>query len=354
MRRQYVISPGILQLEAASVFDKFQRYPDSPFADSYDFVAERKLLVDLLDQVSVPVTHVDYMRWCEYKQHEQVLTDYLRGLHTKGRKPVINLAEVLVFPNEDAQYAYIGRLKNATDDFIEIATPQAYRMWNGKKIRKSPNQSFPGIMDAIRCMRQLIGISRNNNPYADVALIEIEAQINDTLTHLDDQQAKINLLFEKQRALNINLNLMSNSDPVRIDLEFRHPYGHLLIRVLATFDLFVRTATTLQLKAVIKPQECRDLIAFVSGKVRTLTEFIQREWRKVDAVKLLRRDMLLEDNEQLNAPIVELLKLGYPQIPADILGYERKPEYFLFHSPYNEQTTADMMQQARKLGFVAE
>ncbi|WP_434778493.1 PFL_4669 family integrating conjugative element protein [Neisseria sp. Ec49-e6-T10] len=357
IKKKYIIKPGIIVCDNINMDKNFRTSKDSPFKDGYDFFAQRNLISPEMRELNdLALTDPFYPIWHDYKNHEKALETFIKNMPKKGRgRPItsVDFEKIEIFPNEDRIFQQIGKLHNDDVESMYIHTPHALRMWQGQ-LRKGVKDrtGFTGVIVAIRYMRNIMNLSKADNPYADWALVAIEQRIQRTKLLLNSKQEQVDEIFEKKKKMGINMSKMSVDEPLAIELDFNHPYGHLLVDLLAQYDNLIRSVQSLKIKATITNTEAEKLVGFASHKVRSITEMINMEWRKLDAITQVSRKVLIVDPTNEVIELFKLLTESFGPIPSDILLFKKMSDFCTILPLYNEQNLKVMEQNALSLGLI--
>lgn len=341
IKTKYIIPAGSVQCNLPVLFTEFLQHKDSPFVDQYHFFAERDFLKrNGAFEEGLEMTFPYYTRLKEYESHEMCLLQELEKQTPKRarRKVVIDLDQIEIFPDRNSQFLSMGTLTTSEVDSVQLHTKQATRLWYGMPRTTTNKFGYPGVMAAISAMYKIVSTSRNDNPFADHALIEIEQKISSAVETLVVEEQKVTTTLAALEKRGIKLNLLSSDEPLSIPLEFSHPYGYLLIQALVQYDYVVRQILTLGMKSIITKKTESDAIHFCTKQFRSLNAYISTKEKTVSILKDVTRSVLIDGQDK--AKNMAKLISNTPsiiKIPLNVLVFKDSPEYLILKNSYSPE-----------------
>ena len=359
-KRTYIIEPGKVKFEKTTL-SAFQINEESPFDDKYDFWGERAALGDLAYEKKIPVNDPMYTKWHDFRMHEYELEQYiLNNLQKKGRgRPLksVDFDLIHIYSSNKAMYKQIGSLTNTEKEKFVLNTPHALRMWRGK----TPDSGnvyggFPGVSFIITIMRFISDFSALSNPYADLVLIEIEQRIALLQKEYDHIQSEMQALMESKAKIGITISELRSENPMSIEIDFFHAYGHLFVQLLAQYDLLVRMNSTLKSKAILSHQKAHVQYKEFTNHFISLLELVKDRWRKVDLARAVTRTLLEADNTEETDQMVRAFADALGPIPKEVLTFGTMPEYVVLKHAYgiDDSIKQRVIEQAKRLGLLTE
>ncbi|CNI78867.1 integrating conjugative element protein%2C PFL_4669 family [Yersinia similis] len=127
----------------------------------------------------------------------------------------------------------IGVLRSELN--IELHTFYAINTWTGRHRTEHKG----GIIGMPRFFRLISNIHRDSiadNPYADAAMLCLEALIDDASRHIQYRLDAADILMAKQIPANITLSDPVSSEPLNIGVHSYTPLGYRCVYLLVGFD----------------------------------------------------------------------------------------------------------------------
>lgn len=215
------------------------------FPDGYNLDRESVALKHLIDAEEIDVNDPLYPRYQVYQDRLQNWA-LLQAQHQDraGAEPDV--------PTEQARRAaQMSPLVSDNEDSMTLHTLEAMRLFLGAT--PAPGEfryGVPGGRRAATALRQLFLLSAQDNPYADLALIEVDERIEEIKTKLSLLERQHTSLLAKARERGLNYSVLAARNPQMVSLGYRSPYGYSISNLIVGLDYTVR---------VIKSTERRDL-----------------------------------------------------------------------------------------------
>ena len=300
----------------------FKTSPDSPFPDGYDIAAEKLVVAHLLEADDPDPSDPLFQRYLDLDQRERDL----RQMQSKAR--IRQNADKLVDDGDATAMNRIGRLVATDDDVMELHTQIAYRLFIGRDNNGTGRPAVSGKRVAA-VLRAFWLMSGNNNPYADWALIQVEAQIVELRQKLKAATAVQTSALEALKAKGLRLSVVRSEFPVEVKLGFQSPYGFQIAELMVEVDYFCRVVKTLVARDQLSSREGHKRIVFDGlHPARSIFESlvpIQRMLQREEMVKLTRSDWASKDD--LAQKRVRFAVECFGVIPRNILTAEVMPRH---------------------------
>ena len=268
----------------------FETDDTSPFDDRYSIAKERARLLDLIESEDPDPTDP---RWPRYELYLQ-RCDKLKQMEADYR--VTNGADHVVEASVANQLRDLGGLVDDGIDTMTLHTKEGFRMFMGR--RRDPAGKYnaiPGGKRVASSLKALWTLTRNNNPYADWALLRADNRIPELRRGLDHQTQTFDAEIKKKADKGLGFAILKSREPKVLELGFRSPYGYAIAELIVEFDYYVRVVKTLGRKAIFSDKQEHDAIRQFTRPMRAaFEEFIRFEtWlTKPELLPLSRTDFL--------------------------------------------------------------
>uniref|UniRef100_UPI003BEEF03F PFL_4669 family integrating conjugative element protein n=1 Tax=Burkholderia arboris TaxID=488730 RepID=UPI003BEEF03F len=293
------------------------------FDDNYNIDRERRELRDMLDGDADP-SDPRYPRYLELVRREEELI--ARNARTAHR----SRAQEIVPDDEAAAIRAMPALASPKEDAMLLHTRDAYRLFVGRAA--DPAHHVPPIHGARYCafaLRNLWTLSNQNNPYADWALINIDAELEQVRALVKKHVDAHTDALDKVRAGGLELSVLESSRPQRTVLKFSSPYAYAIIRLLLDFDYLARLVRTLARRDILSDAAADEAIRVVRRPLRNVFANVIRFAAVLDhpSVKLhTRADYQAGANDSARKRI-EVLTGIYGELPAAIFEGDIRPRH---------------------------
>jgi integrating conjugative element protein (TIGR03761 family) len=212
---------------------------------------------------------------------------------------------------------------------ITIHTLQAQALYLGRK--REPDEDGkrgkPGIIGLdgfARLAVQLSGAAAADDPYADLALLKIEAALAlaEKAVRADIRQLT-GPLEAMASASDIEVDLAESVAPIQLPFMVSSPYGMKGAHLLHDFDELMRTVLTAQKCALADRVQVYNLVLRAGRPVRRTFALPLLNWRFTGVTRAdVRKDTGLA---QMAKAVYALLKIT--DIPADVLQGVQRPRF---------------------------
>lgn len=293
---------------------EFLTSPKSPFPDGYDIDGERVVLADLIQADMPDPADPLFPRFVEYEER-------LRQLDA------INAAKKAQVPSLDQQVAGIGSLETEGDDQMMLHTRDAMRLFVGRPAGDG-QRAIAGGRRVAASLRQLWGLSSNDNPYADWMLVQFDEQMQDIRLALTGSAERVLTKLEDMRQKGLSYSVLKSAAPVNVSLGFVSPYGYSVATAVVEFDWLSRVVKSAQRRDVLSSKDAHDRLHEARHKCRSTFEPIVR------AAGLLMRDELRPltradflSSDELAVKRVAAVQQLFGMCPKDVFIGQRVPRH---------------------------
>jgi integrating conjugative element protein (TIGR03761 family) len=296
----------------------------SPFPDKYDIDAERQALVDLLAADDPDPSDPRYQRYVELERRESLLKSMTSTFRaTDGAQ-----AEVPHF--EAVRLKSLGKLTDDAEDSMTLHTRDASRLFIGRA--KAPGEQGYGQSGGKKvgaALRAIWYLSGNDNPYADFALLDAHGQIETTLAGLESEIEAMERRLEKLQARGLTFSIVRADPPVSVELGFRSPYGYSVVRLISSFDYYVRLVKTLVRKDLLSDKEGYQEIFTRTRACRKIFErvvWFQRYLMREELRPLSRGDWLPDASEEGKKRVRAAVEI-FGELPRTVFNGDIQPRH---------------------------
>lgn len=299
------------------------------FDDNYNIDRERR---ELRDMLVGPVKGDDprLPRLQELLRREEILRE--RAAASAASVGAASAPPAVVKPADDdaATVDAMSPLANSAEEAMILHTKDAYRLFIGRKADLANNvQPTFGARYCAFALRNLWTLSNQNNPYADWALVLIDAEIDELKHFLTQQIDAQNAALDKLRESGLEVAVLQSIRPQRTVLQFSSPYAYAVIQLLLAFDRYVRIVRTLGRRSAMSDEDVTKAIRTVARKLRHTFLNVIRYARVLTSDKLKHHT---RDDFEADAPAAgierrKLLEQIYGPVPANILDGSLRPRH---------------------------
>lgn len=247
----------------------------------------------------------------EKAQERREARKSLNRSHPDGADSLVKPASVQVRP---------GRLETGGGK-ITLETRQAHALFYGRRGDKE-NNVFPivGLVRFAKNVAEIWHASENDDPYADLTLLEIEAKFEDAVEFIKAQKKHIEQMLETELQ-GIDMPNTHSVDPATMDIQFYSPWAYRAAIVLSQFDRTVLSAMTAKKMGLMFEDDWTASIVKCSSMIRAVFE-ASRLWVNTS----VKRDDMAANNKvaQRAAKLYGARKPTLPDMPEDVLKGERR------------------------------
>lgn len=293
---------------------EFLTSPDSPFADGYDLDAEKEVLAALIAADSPDPEDPLFRRFVQYEER-------LRQLEA------MNAARKAAPTTLNQQIAEIGALQSDGDDQMTLHTRDAMRLFVGRPAGEG-QRAISGGRRVAASLRQLWGLSSNDNPYADWMLVQFDEQIHAARRGINDAAEQLIQKFEGMRQRGLDYSILKSNAPVKVNLGFVSPYGYAVATAMVDFDWLSRVVKSAARRDVLNSDEAYRVLFNSKRTCRSIFEQVVR------ASVLLMRDELRQltradffSSDEIAMKRVSAVQTLFGVCPKDVFAGKRTPRH---------------------------
>lgn len=156
-----------------------------------------------------------------------------------------------------------------------LHTHLAVNMFRGRKGDRAKNiREIVGMSLFGRSCGLIWSAARNDDPYADQCILEIERVFNDEKISLDRREQQLKDMLEGLDGLDVIVQ--SSNRPVAIPINFHSPWAFRGLQMLLQYDRIVRLGMTAHHVGLIDDKEWDDVVSDSGRGVRRLFEQVNR------------------------------------------------------------------------------
>lgn len=292
----------------------FLTSPNSPFPDGYDIEGEAAALAHLIQSDIPDTTDPLFPRFVQYEER-------LRQLES------INASKKTQVQTLDQQVSGIGKLESEEDDQMTLHTRDAMRLFVGRPAGDG-QRAIAGGRRVAASLRQLWGLSSNDNPYADWMLVQFDDQIQKIRQDLTGVAERTLGRLEDMRQKGLAYSVLKSAAPVPVSLGFVSPYGYAVATAVVEFDWLSRVVKSAQRRDVLSSSEAHTILFETKRKCRSVFEPIVRAaalMMRDELRPLTRADFLSSDDNALKR--VAAVQGLFGICPKDVFVGTRTPRH---------------------------
>ena len=158
---------------------------------------------------------------------------------------------------------------------IEIHTTIAIRYFLGRVGKGN------GALQFAQQMRAIWRAVKQNDPYADQALIDIEAALETARKNIQEQLAEAASLLTSQPG--VRIEAARSLQPFMLPLRFATPYGFQAAFMIGEFDQFVRTVRTARALGMHAPD---DEVLYAAGSIIKAALEQPKKWHATGVTRI--------------------------------------------------------------------
>ena len=223
-----------------------------------------------------------------------------------------------------------GRLADVSPDIMTLHTREAWQLFMGRRADPARRSApIPGGRRFAAAMKVLWLLSANDNPYADWILQRSYERLSSVRARLDRAIAIREAEIQGLVAAGLSLSVMASSEPMRVEVGFRSPYGYAAAETILAFDRYVRFVRTLVHKDRLGENEGRAAIREIGRDLRSLfLEPIRWERHLVsDPLRALSRRDYLPGADAAARDRVHVVVDLFGEVPREIFTGAVQPRH---------------------------
>ncbi|MEW8523814.1 MAG: PFL_4669 family integrating conjugative element protein [Candidatus Thiodiazotropha endolucinida] len=125
--------------------------------------------------------------------------------------------------------------------WLTIQTRQAQQLVRGRN--GTPEKpAITGLVGFANQLRVIWQAARNDDPYADWWLIKVHETLDSTRQLIEKRQTEVDAALDQMTSMDVVV--AESSRPYRVPLRFANPYAYRGARLIADYDVLVRTVLT--------------------------------------------------------------------------------------------------------------
>jgi Transcriptional regulator AcaB len=257
--------------------------PDYTFGGRYDLRYEFGVVKHLVLAEEPNVEDAAYGRYCVYLDKVAELNNTLTAM---AARRYANAEVMSVAPQAVGALDRVGGLTSLDEDtgegdVIELHTQDAVRLFlgfdAGVRLDGSKQYPIPGAVRVGTALRTLCSVAvKYGNPYAEMALMQIEGLFASLAVEVETLQSKHTALIGLRAKRSIKLNVRRSSAPQLVPLGFKSPYGFACADLVSQFDYFARVVATTGAAGLVTKEEARLDLLDIKTKFRAVFNEIMR------------------------------------------------------------------------------
>lgn len=191
----------------------------------------------------------------------------------------------------------------------KAANPQASTTWE--------RQELIGLRGFKNMTYTLWNQSKQDNPFADIYLIQTEDKIKKSLNFLDEKNNHLQQrLAQKFSDLGIQADLSISSSPRELIFDFgMNPYATAMLEVVAKFDRLHVIVDTCSVHRCVDKTEDQLILQQATKMIRLLFDFVRDHTQK------------LKNDEAYRITRTEYFERKLKTVPQDVVDKLRMPNY---------------------------
>ena len=221
-----------------------------------------------------------------------------------GNTPVVNAA--------NARQGQVGALRG--DTHVTIQTHQAQVLLTGREATAGRPRII-GLMQFSTYLSQISVAAKQDDPWADWMLVQVEERLEEAENKLAGQQANLDRVLAANPLMDIQVS--ESIKPLKVSIGFASSHAYWVARVILQYDAVVRAVLTARHHALIDQQLGSLLMDDAAKLIRRVFETTAR----YRVAGLTRADVQAGGERVAEA----VQKMG--TVPADILDGSRRAKF---------------------------
>ncbi|WP_310645213.1 PFL_4669 family integrating conjugative element protein [Limnohabitans sp.] len=322
---------------------QFATIESSPFPDGYDIEAESMAVAHLVESDNPSETDPLYARYTLYLDRLAQLDSMRRTHHARQE------ANLEVPTNQATKATQIGALSVDEEDTMTLHTVEAMRLYLGVAPEPGSTTRFgvPGARRAATALRQLFLLTANDNPYADLKLVETDQRVAKIKALIEKIERTHKTKLDEMRAKGLSYSILASSNPQTVSLGYRSPYGYTMSTLIVLFDHCVRVVKSAARRDLVSKAETHIALLQMKREIRSMFENANGAVRTLMQKQMLglsRADWLEQADEDAKKR-VEAARQLLGALPQPIFVGELSPR----HSLRNERLSGAEVELLRQL-----
>lgn len=315
---------AIMQKHQVGDFAQSKR---SAFADGYDIDAEAQAVAHLLAVDEPDPSDPLYERFITY-------LDRVRDLNKMKSEHASRSQGNVEVPLEQAmKLKRIGALTSSDEDTMTIHTLEASRLYTGVSPEPGSASRFnvPGARRAANALRQLFLLTGQDNPIADLKLIETDERMLEIRKTIGEIEKDLLKKLNDRSARGLSYSILESKNPQVFSLGYHSPYGYGVSDICVSFDYCVRVIKSAGRRDVISKQGEHLALHRMKREIRSMFEnaiSASRTLMNPLLVGLCRSDYLPQSSE-VSKKRVQAAKEIFGGVPQDVFIGARQSRHSL-------------------------
>lgn len=182
-------------------------------------------------------------------------------------------ADTVVMPRQVRERP--GRL--TTQGTITLQSRQAHRLFYGRRADKAAGQ-YPivGLVRFAKLVGDIWNAAADDDPYADMVLLEIETAHEDAARAVADQITAVQALIAEQME-GIDVEIVHSIKPAKLDIQFYSPWAYRAAILLTRFDQLVLLCLTARKVGLMLDDDWDSVVVRCGTRIRHMFE-LSRRW----------------------------------------------------------------------------
>jgi integrating conjugative element protein (TIGR03761 family) len=315
----------------------------SPFADGYDLDAEGMAVAHLLAVDEPSPRDPLYARYEEYLDRVRALEKMRQSHATRAQ----GNSDVPL--EQGMKLRRIGALTSRDEDTMTVHTLEACRLYTGVSPEPGSESRFgvPGARRAANALRQLFLLSGNDNPVADLKLIETDERLAEIRKLIASQEKLHADKLNERRNRGLSYSILQSKSPQVFSLGYHSPYGYAVGDVCVGFDYCVRVIKSASRRDLVSRQEEHAALHRMKREIRSMFENAITASRLLMSPALLglcRSDYLPQSSE-VSKKRVEAAKAIFGVLPQEVFIGTKTSR----HSLRNQRLTSKDVELLRQI-----
>ncbi len=232
-----------------------------------------------------------------------------------------------------ARSGQVGALRG--EAVMTIQTRQAQVLLTGRESTPERPQRVMGLMQFSKYLAQITGAAKDDDPWADWVMVQVEDKLEAAEAEIAKQQANIQRVLGSNALMDVRV--AESLNPLRVTIGFASSHAYWVARVITEYDTLVRSVLTARHVALIDPSMANLLMDDAAKVIRRVFEatvrYRQTNVNRADvkagtdlaqqAEKLMGRipaDVLDKSKRAKFAPTTQVAQLPEADVPASADG----------------------------------
>lgn len=224
----------------------------------------------------------------------------------------------------------VSRLVNGQEDTMELHTREAMMLFLGRDASEQRRYGLPGARHAAGALRQLFVLTANDNPYADMVLIEVDQRAKTIREKISDHRTRQYNKLEALKRMGLSYSIVRAQQPQSVNLGYYSPYGYTMSTLIVLYDQCVRMLKSAERRDLISRAELHDALYSIKHEIRSLYDMVikaQRTLCNEHMRPLSRADFVPETADAEASKRVQAAQQILGTLPQDIFAARVAPRH---------------------------